>query len=42
MFPFRVFFADAAQAESTKRFSIVKVALERRPADRRRLPTQPE
>ncbi len=26
MFPFRVFFADAAQTESTKRFSIVKVA----------------
>ncbi|MGF2652426.1 SMP-30/gluconolactonase/LRE family protein [Serratia marcescens] len=35
-------FADVAQAERTRTFSIVKVALERRPADRRRLPTLPE
>ncbi|HGM7153128.1 SMP-30/gluconolactonase/LRE family protein [Serratia marcescens] len=35
-------FADVAQAESVRTFSIVKVALERRPADRRRLPTLPE
>ncbi|HGE8495843.1 SMP-30/gluconolactonase/LRE family protein [Serratia nevei] len=35
-------FADVAQAERTRTFSIVRVALERRPADRRRLPTQPE
>ena len=35
-------FADVAQAESTRTFSIVRVALERRPADRRRLPTRPE
>ncbi|CAI1646822.1 MULTISPECIES: SMP-30/gluconolactonase/LRE family protein [Serratia] len=35
-------FADVAQAESVRTFSIVKVALERRPADRRRLPTQLE
>ncbi|WP_257590223.1 hypothetical protein [Serratia marcescens] len=35
-------FADVAQAESIRAFSIVRVALERRLADRRRLPTQPE
>lgn len=35
-------FADVAQAESVRTFSIVKVALKRRPADRRRLPTLPE
>ncbi|HGE8284511.1 TPA: gluconolaconase, partial [Serratia marcescens] len=35
-------FADVAQAERTRTFSIVRVALERRPADRRRLPTGPE
>ncbi|MEG7473581.1 SMP-30/gluconolactonase/LRE family protein [Serratia marcescens] len=35
-------FADVAQAERTRTFSIVRVALERRPADRRRLPTRPE
>ncbi|ONK17234.1 SMP-30/gluconolactonase/LRE family protein [Serratia sp. S119] len=35
-------FADVAQAESVRTFSIVKVALEGRPADRRRLPTLPE
>ncbi|WP_238788504.1 MULTISPECIES: SMP-30/gluconolactonase/LRE family protein [Serratia] len=35
-------FADVAQAERTRTFSIVRVALERRPADRRWLPTQPE
>ncbi len=35
-------FADVAQAESVRTFSIVKVALEWRPADRRRLPTLPE
>ncbi|MDQ9417391.1 SMP-30/gluconolactonase/LRE family protein [Serratia marcescens] len=35
-------FADVAQAERTRTFSIVRVALERRPADRRWLPTQLE
>lgn len=35
-------FADVSQAERTRTFSIVRVALERRPADRRRLPTRPE
>ncbi|HFZ1424710.1 SMP-30/gluconolactonase/LRE family protein [Serratia sp. 21NM0010] len=35
-------FADVAQAERNRTFSIVRVALERRPADRRRLPTLPE